>query len=113
MNATMQSQASALSEEDINNFGAYFTVQEAMKAGGDAKMAQEGKNKAAMCLGCHGGNGEGNGQFPRLAGQHPDYIVAQLVNFKNGARKNGPMQAISANLTDEDMKVLAAYFGSL
>ncbi len=113
INAIMQGQASGLSEEDINNFGAYFTVQEAVKSGGDPKLAQEGKNKAAMCLGCHGGSGEGNGQFPRLAGQHPDYLAQQLTNFKNGNRKNGPMQAIATNLSEDDMKALAAYFGSL
>lgn len=113
VNSIMQAQAANLTEEDINNFGAYFTVQEAPKAGGDKALAQEGNSKASMCLGCHGASGEGNGQFPRLAGQQPDYVVQQLQNFKNGSRKNGMMQAISSSLTDDDMKVLAAYFGSL
>lgn len=115
VNSIMQAQAANLSEEDINNFGAYFTVQEAPKAGGDAALAQEdeGKSKASMCLGCHGNSGEGNGQFPRLAGQQPEYLVQQLQNFKSGSRKNGMMQAISSSLSDADMKALAAYFGSL
>jgi cytochrome c553 len=113
VNSLMQAQATGMSDEDINNFGAYFVVQEAAKAGGDAKLASIGKDKAAMCLGCHGNAGEGNGQFPRLAGQHPDYLVVQLQKFKSGERKNGMMQAIAGNLTDEDMKALAAYFGSL
>lgn len=113
VNSQMQAQANGMSDEDMANFGAYFVVQEAPKAGGDAKLAQAGKDKAAMCLGCHGNAGEGNGQFPRLAGQQPGYLVLQLQNFKSGARKNGMMQAISANLNDDDMKALAAYFGSL
>ncbi|MEQ1559075.1 MAG: c-type cytochrome [Methyloglobulus sp.] len=112
-NPAMQSKASNLTTEDINNYGAYFAVQQAAKAGGDSGLAQQGKVKAAMCLGCHGGAGEGNGQYPRLAGQHPDYLAQQLSQFKNGSRKNTTMQAIAANLSEDDIKVLAAFFGSL
>lgn len=76
-------------------------------------MAKSGQPKAAMCLGCHGESGAGNGQFPRLAGQQPDYLVKQLSNFKEGSRKNGHMQAIAGAISEDDMKALAAYFGSL
>lgn len=113
VNPAMQAQAGKLTEEDINNFGAYFTVQEAPKAGGDTSLAQVHKSKAAMCLGCHGNSGEGNGQFPRLAGQHPEYLAQQLQYFKNGTRHNGMMQSISGSLSEEDIKGIAAYFGSL
>ena len=113
VNPIMQAQANGMSDEDINNFGAYFAVQEPAKAGGDPNLAQAGKEKAAICLGCHGSAGEGNGQFPRLAGQHPEYLAQQLQNYKSGERKNGIMQAISANLSEEDMKMFAAYLGSL
>lgn len=112
-NALMQTQAAKMSDEDINNYGAYFAVQQAPKAGGDPALVQQGKSKATVCMGCHGSAGEGNGQFPRLGGQHPDYLAQQLSNFKSGARKNGPMQAIAGNLSEEDMKALAAFFGSL
>ncbi len=113
VNPIMQAQASKLSIEDINNYGAYFAVQQPAKAGGDPALAANGKGKATVCLGCHGASGEGNGQFPRLAGQHPDYLSRQLTYFKNGSRKNGPMQAIAGNLSEEDIKALAAFFGSL
>jgi cytochrome c553 len=109
----MQAQASKLTSEDINNYGAYFAVQQAAKAGGDPALAQKGKDKATVCLGCHGPSGEGNGQFPRLAGQHPDYLAQQLAHYKDGSRKNGAMQAIAGNLSEEDIKALAAYFSSL
>ena len=66
-----------------------------------------------MCLGCHGQAAQGNGQIPRLAGQHPEYLVTQLKNFKAGERHVGHMQAIAGTLTEDDMKELAAYFGSL
>lgn len=113
INPVMQAQTGNLTAEDINNYGAYFAVQQAAKAGGDPALVQQGKSKATVCLGCHGSSGEGNGEFPRLAGQHPAYLSQQLTNFKNGARKNGAMQAISGNLSEEDIKALAAYFGSL
>lgn len=109
----MQAQASKLTAEDINNYGAYFTVQQAAKAGGDPALAQKGKGKATVCLGCHGSSGEGNGEFPRLAGQHPAYLAQQLTHFKNGSRQNSVMQTIAGNLSEENIKALAAYFGSL
>jgi cytochrome c553 len=112
-NPAMQAKASKLTAEDINNYGAYFAVQQAVKAIGDTTLVQQGKSKATVCLGCHGTSGEGNGEFPRLAGQHPEYLIQQLTHFKNGTRINGGMQALAGNLSEEDIKALAAYFGSL
>jgi cytochrome c553 len=112
-NPIMQPLAANLSNEDIDNLAAYFSSQKPAKAGADAELAKSGEASASMCLGCHGQKAEGNGQFPRLAGQHPDYIEQQLHNFKEGLRKNGPMQAITANLSETNIKALAAYFGAL
>lgn len=113
INHVMQAQTSKLTAEDINNYGAYFAVQQAAKAGGDLALVKQGKEKATVCLGCHGSSGEGNGEFPRLAGQHPDYLVKQLSDYKNGSRKNNAMQAIAGNLSEEEIKALAAFFGTL
>ncbi len=112
-NAMMQAMATNLSDEDMANLAAYFAGLPAVSAGGDAALASAGETKAAMCFGCHGAKGQGNGQFPRLAGQHPEYLLAQLKSFKEGGRKNGMMQAIAANLSEEDMQQLAAYFAGL
>jgi cytochrome c553 len=112
-NAVMQAQTSKLTVEDINNYGAYFAVQQPAKAGGDPALVQKGKDKATVCLGCHGTSGEGNGEFPRLAGQHPDYLAKQLTDYKSGSRANGAMQAIAGNLSEDEIKALAAFFGSL
>jgi cytochrome c553 len=112
-NAIMQSMATNLSNEDMDNLAAFFSSQKPAKASTDAALAKLGEAKASMCLGCHGVTAEGNGQFPRLAGQHPGYIEQQLNNFKGGSRKSGPMQSITANLSESDIKALAAYFGSL
>jgi cytochrome c553 len=112
-NPMMQSMAANLSDDDMNNLAAYYSSQPAVSAGGDPNLAKSGQTKASMCLGCHGSAAEGNGQFPRLAGQHPGYLVKQLSSFKEGVRKNGHMQAIAGTLSEDDMKALAAYFGSL
>jgi len=112
-NTMMQSMAANLSDDDIDNLAAYFSSLEPVKAGGDPALAKSGQAKAAMCFGCHGSSAEGNGQFPRLAGQHPDYLLKQLKSFKSGERKSGPMQGIAAGLSEDDMKALAAYMGSL
>lgn len=114
INVMMNSMTANLSNEDINNLAAYFSSQKAVKSsGGDPALIKSGEAKAGMCLGCHGAAAGGNGQFPRLAGQHPEYLVQQLKAFKEGSRKSGPMQAITANLPEADFKLLAAYFGSL
>ena len=114
INPMMQSMTASLSNEDINNIAAYFSSQKPVKAsGGDPALAKSGEAKAGMCLGCHGATAQGNGQFPKLAGQHPEYLEQQLKAFKEGTRKSGPMQAITANLSEADFKALAAYFGSL
>ncbi|MDN5869446.1 MAG: cytochrome c4 [Nitrococcus sp.] len=74
---------------------------------------QAGKEKAAACAGCHGADGNStSGEFPNLAGQHASYLYEQLRLFKSGERKSPIMQAQAANLSDQDMKDLAAYFSS-
>lgn len=112
-NTMMQAIAANLSDDDISDLAAYYSSQKSSSAGADAATAKAGQPKASMCLGCHGIQGEGKGQFPKLAGQHPDYLATQLNNFKNGSRKSGPMQAVASGLTETDVKELAAYFGSL
>lgn len=112
-NPMMTPQATDLNDTDMDNLAAYFSSLPAVKAAGDAALAKTAQAKSAMCLGCHGENGAGNGAIPKLAGQQPDYLVKQLKDFKEGARKNGQMQAIAGMISDDDMKALAAYFASL
>lgn len=79
-------------------------------AAGDAAA---GKNKAAVCGACHGADGNSTGaQFPKLAGQNASYIQAQLANFKSGKRQNPIMSGQAANLSEQDMQDLAAWFSS-
>ena len=65
---------------------------------------------AGRCFLCHGAEGESASPiFPRLAGQHPEYIAKQLADFKSGRRK-GTMNDQVQELTEEEMKALGAFF---
>jgi cytochrome c553 len=73
----------------------------------------KGQQLAAACMACHLADGtRGLPANPILQGQHPDYIVKQLTEFKAGKRKNAIMTGMAAPLQDEDMKHIAAFFGS-
>jgi cytochrome c553 len=64
-----------------------------------------------VCAACHGADGNSTISLnPKLAGQHPEYILKQLTNFKEGKRVNTIMAGIVANLTKEDMQGLAEYY---
>lgn len=79
-------------------------------AAGDAAAGQA---KAAACAACHGPDGNSfNPEWPKLAGQHPDYIVKQLKDFKAGVRQNPLMSPMAAPLSDQDILDLAAFFSS-
>lgn len=76
-----------------------------------AGNAERGKQKSQACIACHAEDGNStNPQFPRLAGQHADYLVKALRDYKSGERKNAIMAPFAANLSPQDMEDLAAYF---
>lgn len=124
-NAVMTMIAKALSEDDINNLAAYLSAQK--PAPGEAKSkdtlewgkkiyrAGIAEKNVPACAGCHSPNGAGiPAQYPRVAGQHQDYAVAQLTNFRTGARTNSAqMNAIGKRLSDEEMKAVADYVAGL
>jgi cytochrome c553 len=78
---------------------------------GDAKA---GEAKAGtICIACHGPQGNSLVPlWPKLAGQHPDYLLKQLMDFKAGNRVNEQMSPMAAPLTDQEMLDLAAYYTS-
>jgi cytochrome c553 len=86
-----------------------LVVAGSVQAAGDAAA---GKTKAVACGACHGPDGNSpNPIWPKLAGQHPDYIQKQIGDFKSGARKDPLMSAQAALLpTDQDVADVAAYF---
>ena len=76
---------------------------------------QKGAQKVAMCQGCHGIPGWRTAfpevyQVPKIAGQHPAYLVRALQDYKSGARAHPSMRAIASSLSDDDMSNLAAYY---
>ena len=81
-----------------------------VQAAGDVAA---GKAKSAVCAGCHGPDGNSvNPLWPKLAGQHAQYLEKALHDYKSGARKDPSMSAMAAPLSDQDIENLAAYFAS-
>ena len=82
------------------------------RSGGGNPVA--GKDKSALCQGCHGEDGNSMvPTFPRLAGQYADYIFSQINNFQTGTRKDPTMTDMAATVTNrQDMVDIAAYFAS-
>ena len=79
-----------------------------------AGSIEAGKEKSAACVACHGEAGiSAVPTFPNLAGQYQDYVFHALNSYKNGERNNAIMTGISAGLSKQDMKDLAAYYSSL
>lgn len=78
-----------------------------------AGSADAGKQKSTACAACHGADGNSAvPDFPRLAGQQPDYLVKALKDYRSGARKNAIMAPQAANLTDQDIADLAAFYSA-
>lgn len=68
---------------------------------------------AAVCSACHSSDGSrGSPAQPILQGQHPEYLVKQLVEYKSRLRVNAVMNGMAAGLSDEDMKNVAAFYAS-
>ena len=124
-NPVMTAMASALSPEDILNVTAYLSVQTPKPgAAKDKVLVEMGKKiyrggiaaiNVPACAGCHGPNGSGiPALFPRLAGQHQDYTIAQLTGFHSGTRANSPeMKAIASRMSDDEIKAVADYVAGL
>jgi len=94
--------------------GILLAVSGAALADGDAAA---GKEKTAMCQGCHGIPGYKTAfpavyNVPKLGGQHAGYMVKALQGYKSGERRHPTMRAIAAELSDKDMADLAAYYAA-
>ena len=124
-NPVMMGFAAQLSPEDMRNV-AYFVASKAATPG----FAKEKETVAlgekiyrggiadrqiAACAGCHGPNGSGMpAQYPRLSGQHADYTVSQLTQFRDGVRKNSvQMTQVAAKMNDREIKAVSDYIAGL
>jgi cbb3-type cytochrome c oxidase subunit III len=126
-NPIMAGMAAAVPDEEIPNVAAWFASQKQKPAAAkDEKLALEGqkiwrqgnfKKGTPACAGCHGPAGAGlPAQYPRLAGQYPEYTELQLKAFRAEERGNDAekvMRTIAAKLSDAEIKAVAEYAAGL
>lgn len=122
---TMADMVKGLQDEDIIGLAAYFASKKAAsRQSGDSDLAGVGKfifqrgnsySGVPACASCHGVNGHGTQQLPRLAGQHPAYLEIQLKEFSKRDRTNdnAVMHTVAAKLTELEMHAVAVYIGGL
>ena len=120
-NPIMSPLASALSDQEMRDVGAYLAKQALKPASAKNKDTIEQGQKiyrggiaakgVPACAACHGPTGAGiPSQYPRIGGQWSDYTEAQLVAFRQGVRKNNPVMAtIAAKMSDTEIKAVADY----
>jgi cytochrome c553 len=108
---TMHSQAETLSDQDIADIAAFFAGKPLVTSG---KPQGTVPKAATLCTSCHGQDGISIApMYPSLAGQHQDYLVRALDEYKNGGRKNPIMKGFAANLSDADISDIARFFSRL
>ena len=124
-NPIMKGFAATLSDDDMRNVAAFYAGKSA-KPG--AAKSQElvvlgeriyrgglADRSVPACAGCHSPNGAGVPvQYPRVGGQHADYLEAQTVAFRDGVRVNSPvMSGVAAKMSDREIKAVADYMAGL
>jgi cytochrome c553 len=112
-----------IDERSIGAMASYYAGQPAPQGrpGEPALVAkgrqlfQEGapQRQIQACASCHGPEAKGNGAFPRLAGQHEQYLLKQLRLIQSAVRNAPVMHGIIEHLDDADMRAVAAYLQSL
>lgn len=119
--------AAGLSDQDMQDLGAFFASHEVKSGTTDPAKAELGEKiytagladkGVAACVACHGPAGEGNpmANFPALKGQHAAYTESQLKAFASGARANDPngmMRDVAKKLSDAEMAAVASYVEGL
>ncbi|WP_339386735.1 c-type cytochrome [Vibrio caribbeanicus] len=127
VNAVMGGMAMVLSEQDMADLAAYYaslttsyntTPENVVEAGKVLYTAGDAERGLPACVACHGprGNGTELSGFPKISGQHADYIKSQLQMFRDGARgndMNAMMRDVAKKLTDEEIETLSQYVGGL
>ena len=124
-NAIMKGFASTLSEQEMKNIAYWLTAKKAKPGfakekelvGLGERIYRGGiaDRQVAACAGCHSPNGAGiPSQYPRLSGQHAEYVSAQLVSFRDGVRKNSlQMNQVAAKMNDREIKAVSDYIAGL
>ncbi|MEK8044900.1 c-type cytochrome [Ideonella margarita] len=125
VNAVMNGMAAPLSEADMKNVAAFYASKQAKPGAAknkDTVLLGEkiwrggiAEKNVPACAGCHSPNGAGMpAQYPRIGGQHAEYVETQLNNFRSGARaNNAQMMTISAKMSDKEIKAVSDYAAGL
>lgn len=123
--AVMLEKAKQLSSEQMYTLGLYYqSLKPAVTLVADAQLAQVGQfvydrgnphSALPACVTCHGTGARGTTELPRLAGQHPEYIIKQVKAFKSGDRANDNtiMHLIASRVSDMELQAVATYLGGL
>lgn len=123
--AIMSPIVKGMTDADMRNLSAFLSVQAPKQGTAKNKDTIDlGKaiyrggiadKKIPACASCHGATGSGMpAQYPRLAGQHFDYTMAQLTTFAKGSRKNSAqMTTIAKRMSEDEMKAVADYMAGL
>ncbi len=142
INNIMQSQVAPLSQQDLANVAGYYAAQKPWGAFAGNPATTEAATKLFLggdkmrgvipCSGCHGPKAGGNAYaaFPRLSGQHPEYLSLQLKKFRAAGREDdvtkdnkrfndgkketdkGMMQVVASRLSDNDIKMLSQFLSA-
>lgn len=126
-NAVMSGMAGMLSDADMHLVAEYYSKQTLSlgqaKTNGSGSLGEKiyragiQANAVPACASCHGPTGDGLPvKYPRLGGQHTEYVLNQLRQFRLGARANDEakvMRTIAAKLTDQEMEAVADYIQGL
>lgn len=124
-NAVMSGMVANLSAQEMQDLANYYAAKKPTlgkaKSNGAGSLGEKiyrggiVATQVPACAACHGANGAGiPKQFPRVAGQHADYTLAQMRAFRLGERANAPMMmTIAAKMTDAEMQAVADYMQGL
>ncbi|ODV10897.1 MAG: cytochrome C [Rubrivivax sp. SCN 70-15] len=124
-NAIMNGMAAALTPDAMRDIAAFYASKQAkpgfakdkdtLASGEQLYRGGNAEQRIPACAGCHSPDGAGIPiQYPRLAGQHTEYLEAQLNAFRSGARTNSPqMMAIAGRMRDAEIKAVADYITGL
>lgn len=123
----MGAMAMPLSEQDMADLAAYYASLPISNNSTPENVVEEGKilytagnaeRGLTACIACHGARGNGTelSGFPKISGQHAEYIKAQLEKFRDGSRNNdmnAMMRDVAKKLTDAEIDTLSKYVGGL
>jgi len=91
----------------------HVILERSMARASENGAVGRGATLGLNCTMCHGAQGTSTSDAPNLAGQYPEVLIKQLIDFRSGKRASPTMQALAQSLSDRDVRELAAFFSYL